>query len=33
MPDNLANGDLAMRADNAVATTGGVAGVNKLWLN
>lgn len=32
MADSLVNGDLAMRADNAVATTGGVAGVNKLWL-
>lgn len=33
MPDNLVNGALSMRNDNTLATTGGVAGVNKLWLN
>ena len=32
MADSLQNGDLAMRNDNAVATSGGVAGANKLWL-
>lgn len=32
MPDNLVNGALSMRNDNTLATTGGVAGVNKLWL-
>jgi hypothetical protein len=30
--DNLTNGQLVYRADNAVATTGGVLGENKLWL-
>jgi hypothetical protein len=29
---NLADGDIAYRASNTAATTGGVAGANKLWL-
>jgi hypothetical protein len=32
MPDNLTAADLVMRTDVAAATTGGVAGANKLWL-
>ena len=30
--DNLTNGQLVYRADNALATTGGGPGTNKLWL-
>jgi hypothetical protein len=30
--DNLSNGQLVFRADNALATTGGGPGTNKLWL-
>ena len=29
---NLVDGDIAYRASNTAATTGGVAGANKLWL-
>ena len=33
MPDNLTAADLVMRTSTSAATSGGVAGANKLWLN